>query len=305
MMNIRNFIMSATVAFMAAAFSSPVSAASPGDKQIGLQLYSMREMLADGGKYHGDLPGLLASLSKMGYTHFEAANYDNEKGLFYGYKPEEFAGICKKAGVKAVSSHTGRNLTADELRTGDRSDYYRWWDKAIADHKAAGMEYMVNPWMDVPATLADLQQQCEALSEVARRAKRAGLQFGYHNHSHEFQKVEGETMLDYMLGHTDPSMLFELDVYWTMWGHAAPVEYFKKYPGRFRLLHIKDLREIGQSGMVGFDAIFNNAGVAGVEDYFLEMEAFTDDPETGAAQSARYMLDAPFVRPSYRRRGDK
>lgn len=299
-MKIRNIIMSAAVALMAAAFTTPVSAAKPGDKQIGLQLYSMRTLLDDGAKYHGNLPDLLSSLSKMGYTHLEAAGYDHDNGLFYGYKPAEFAKICNKAGVKAVSSHTSRNLTADELRSGDRTEYFRWWDKTIADHKAAGMKYIVNPWMDVPATLADLQQQCDALSEVARRAKRAGLQFGYHNHSHEFQQVEGETMFDYMLAHTDPLVLFEMDVYWTMWGHAAPVEYFKKYPGRFGLLHIKDLREIGQSGMVGFDAIFNNAGLAGAKDYFLEMEAFTEDPETGAAQSARYMLDAPFVRPSYR-----
>ena len=68
-----------------------------------------------------------------------------------------------------------------------------------------------------------------------------------------------------MIENTDPGMLYEMDVYWATYGHAAPVDYFKKYPGRFKLLHIKDLREIGQSGMVGFDAIFNNADTAGVD----------------------------------------
>ena len=63
-----------------------------------------------------------------------------------------------------------------------------------------------------------------------------------------------------------------MDVYWTVMGKASPVDYFKKYPGRFRLLHIKDRREIGQSGMVGFDAIFANAREAGVENIIVEME---------------------------------
>ena len=85
---------------------------------------------------------------------------------------------------------------------------------------------------------------------------RAGIRFGYHNHSHEFRKVEDQAvMLEYMLEHTDPeNVFFQLDVYWAVMGQASPVDLFRKYPGRFRMLHIKDRREIGQSGMVGFDA---------------------------------------------------
>lgn len=274
--------------------------AAPEKKEIGLQLYSVRHLLDEGAPYESNLAALLDTLGKMGYTQVEAASYNADQGTFYGLSPEDYAKAAADAGIKALSSHTGRSLTADELKSGDLTEYYAWWDKAIKDHKAAGMSYIVLPWMSVPETLADLQKQCDALSEVGRRAAGQGISVGYHNHSHEFTKVEGTPMLDYMIEHTDPeAVFFELDVYWAMMGQASPVDYFKKYPGRFRLLHIKDRREIGQSGMVGFDAIFNNADVAGLENYFVEIEEFTDGAEKGTKDSADYLIAAPFVKASY------
>ena len=177
-------------------------------KDKGIQLYSVRHLLDEGQKYHDNLPGLLKSVSDNGYTHVEAANYDNGKGLFYGLTPEEFAKACEEAGLKATSSHTGRSLSADEMKSGDYSEFYKWWDKTIADHKAAGMEYIVMPWMNVPDSLADLKKQCEALSELTRRCEAQGLKFGYHNHSHEFKEVEGVKMLDYMIENTNPAHPF-------------------------------------------------------------------------------------------------
>ena len=93
------------------------------------------------------------------------------------------------------------------------------------------------------------------------------------NHSFEFKKVEDKVvMIDYMIENTDPQyVFFEMDVYWVMMGQASPVDYFNRYPGRFKLLHIKDRKEIGQSGMVGFDAIFKNAELAGVENIVVEV----------------------------------
>ncbi len=273
---------------------------APAKKEIGLQLYSVRHLLDEGAPYENNLPALLDTIGKMGYTQVEAASYNVDNGTFYGLSPEDYAKAAADAGLKAVSSHTGRPLNADELKSGDLTEYFAWWDKAIKDHKAAGMTYIVLPWMSVPETLADLQKQCDALSEVGRRAAQEGISIGYHNHSHEFKKVEDETMLDYMIQHTDPeAVLFELDVYWAMMGQASPVDYFRKYPGRFRLLHIKDRREIGQSGMVGFDAIFNNADVAGLENYFVEIEEFTDGAEKGTKESSDYLIAAPFVKASY------
>ena len=91
-----------------------------------------------------------------------------------------------------------------------------------------------------------------------------------------------------------------MDVYWATRAGASPVEYFKKYPKRFRLLHIKDFAEIGQSGMVGFDAIFNNSDKAGLENLVVEMEHATEpDIMAGMKVSAEYLLNAKFVKKSY------
>lgn len=288
-------IIAATVlAFSAVAANSP-------KKEIGIQLYSVRQLLGEGQKYHNDIAGLMKMLSGLGYTQFEAANYND--GKFYGLAPKDFASAAEKAGAKVTSSHTGRPLNDDELKSGDTKEYYAYWDKLLKDHKEAGINYVVLPWMSVPTTLADLQKQCDALNEIGKRAKALGMRFGYHNHSHEFKKVEDKVMLDYMIENTNPeNVLFELDVYWAMMGQASPVDYFNKYPGRFPLLHIKDRREIGQSGMVGFDAIFNNAQKAGLEKYYVEIEQFTENAEKGCKESADYLIKAPFVKSAYSKR---
>ncbi len=287
-----------TLAVVVAAAVMSCSAAKKAAKEVGMQLYSVRELLSPGAAYENNIGGVMELLGKMGYTQFEAANYGD--GKFYGLTPAEFAAAAKKAGVKVTSSHTGRSLNGDEVKSGDFTQFLAWWDQAIADHKAAGMKYIVLPGMFVPQTLAELQKQCEALNEVGRHAAAQGLKFGYHNHSHEFTKVEGVPMIDYMIEHTDPdAVFFQMDVYWAMMAQASPVDYFHKYPGRFKLLHIKDRREIGQSGMVGFDAIFNNADVAGLEGWYVEIEEYSDGIEKGAKESVDYLLAAPYVKASY------
>ena len=90
-----------------------------------------------------------------------------------------------------------------------------------------------------------------------------------------------------------------MDVYWVVRGQSSPVEYFNKYPGRFKMLHIKDHREIGQSGMVGYDAIFRNAKTAGVQDIVAEIEHYTLPVMESIKQSIGYLLQSPFVPASY------
>ena len=85
-------------------------------------------------------------------------------------------------------------------------------------------------------------------NEIGKRCKQQGMSFGYHNHAHEFQKVEDKVMYDYMLEHTNPEyVFFQMDLYWVVRGQNSPVDYFNKYPGRFQIFHVKDHREIGQS----------------------------------------------------------
>ena len=155
--------------------------------------------------------------------------------------------------------------------------------------------------MDVPKTVKDLKTYCNYYNEIGKKCRQNGLKYGYHNHAHEFQKVEDKVvMLDYMLENTNPEdVFFEMDVYWVVRGQNSPVDYFNKYPGRFTVLHLKDHREIGQSGMVGFDAIFKNADKAGVKHIIAEIEKYSCPVEESVKQSLDYLLNAPFVKASY------
>ncbi len=292
--------MVAAVAGMTACDGCGAGAERPR-KEIGIQLYSLRNEIGVFGHEQGDYMPVLEALAEMGYTSIEAASYGD--GKFYGRTPEQFRADVEKAGLEVLSSHTARYLSAEELASGDFAESLAWWDECIAAHKAAGMSYIVMPSMPYLEKLSDLATYCRYFNEVGARCKAAGMSFGYHNHDFEFRKTEDRVMLDYLIENTDPALVFfEMDVYWTVIGKASPVDYFNRYPGRFRLLHIKDLREVGQSGMVGFDAIFRNAAASGVEHLVVEMEesSYGDDLRS-VRESVDYLLEAPFVEASYRK----
>ena len=92
-----------------------------------------------------------------------------------------------------------------------------------------------------------------------------------------------------------------MDVYWVVRGQNSPVEYFKKYPTRFMLLHIKDHKEFGESGMVGFDAIFNNLPPS-VEGIVVEVERYSFEPKVSVQKSIDYLKKNDFVPVSYPRK---
>ena len=267
---------------------------APEKKDMCVQMYSARSILNKDN--YGDV---LKEIAAMGYTAVEAASYSD--GLIYGDTPEVFKQKVEAAGMKVLSAHVSRGLSEEELASGDLTAALAWWDKCIADHVKAGMEYLVTPWMGLQKNLHDLQVYCDYLNEVGRRCKAAGLKYGYHNHAYEFEKVEGQVMYDYLLEHTDPELVFfQMDEYWTVIGKASPVDYFERYPGRFKMLHIKDEWEVGQSGMVGFDAIFRKADVAGLENFVVEIERYKhEDILVSFKESAEYLLSAPFVKATY------
>ena len=296
------YTMVAGVSMMLAACTSQPQATdmTPQKKDIGLQLYSIRQLIGNAEKFAENQEQILAQLAKQGYTAVETANYGD--GKLYGLTPEEFKACMNKAGLKPLSTHTTRGLSKEEVAAGAPSEEtMKWWDECIAAHKAAGVEYIVTPWQNLPKTLDELKGWCECDNAIGKKCAEAGMKYAYHNHAHEFKKVEDQVMLAYMIENTDPQyVFFELDVYWTVMGQASPVEYFKKYPGRFKLLHIKDHKEIGQSGIVGFDAIFKNAEVAGVEHIIVEAEAYEcEDMMDGVKLCADYLLGADFVKANY------
>ena len=269
-------------------------------KEMCLQLYSIRSLIGDAEKYAQNHATVFKELKKMGFTSVEAANYND--GKFYGVSPEQFKKDCENAGLEPLSSHATRGLTKEEVANHDFTKALDWWRQAIKAHKAAGMKFIITPYSDVPKTLAELQTRCDYYNEVGKLCNAGGLKYGYHSHSHEYKKVEDAVMLDYMLQHIDAdNMFFQMDVYWAVMGQVSPVEYFEKYPGRFKVLHIKDKYEVGQSGMVGFDAIFRNAKNAGLQYFVVELEGMPEgkDIMDGVRTSAEYILHAPFVKASY------
>lgn len=270
------------------------------DKEMSIQLYSLRELIGDAEKYAANHKEVFARLKEFGYTSVEAANYGD--GKFYGVSPAQFKADVEEAGLKVLSSHTTRALTEEELASGNLTEALAWWQKTIADHKAAGMKYIVTPWTSTPKTLAEAKLICKYNNQIGQMCHNAGILYGYHSHSHEYQMVEGEKWYDYFITHTDADLVFfQMDVYWAVMAQQSPVEYFKKYPGRFKMLHIKDKYELGESGMVGFDAIFRHAREAGLQNFVVEIEGTdgTIDIMEAAKRSAMYLKSLRYVRPSY------
>ena len=265
-------------------------------KNIGLQLYSLRGEISRNSE---NIDEIIGKTAKMGYKYVETANYYN--GKFYGLAPEEFKAKLAANGLFALSSHAGQSLPKDISKT-DWDKIWAWWDQAIADHKAAGMKFIITAAMNVPETLEDLLAYCDYYNKIGEKCNAAGLKFGYHNHNFEFDKKypDKTVMYDYMVANTDPDkVFFELDVYWTVMGKNSPVEIFKKYPGRFLVLHIKDDKELGESGMVGFDAIFKHIASSGAKYLIVEVEKYNLPVFESVQVSLDYLNNAAFVNADY------
>lgn len=259
-------------------------------KEVYIQLYSVRADIKN------DFKGTIAKIAEMGYTGIEAAGYAD--GKFYNLSPETFKNEIESVGMKVLSSHVNKRLN-DNIASTNMDEIWQWWDVAIQAHKAAGMQYLVVPSMPKLKTLADLKLYCDYFNQIGEKCNAAGLRFGYHNHDFEFAQVEGQVMYDYMLQNTDPDkVFFQMDVYWVVKGGHSPVDYFNNYPGRFEVLHIKDNKELGQSGMVGFDAIFRNTEKAGVKYLVVEVEKYNFTPLESVKMSLDYLLNSEFVKGS-------
>ena len=263
-------------------------------REMAIQLYSARQLIGTPELFAKNHKYVLGRLAQMGYTGAEAASYDN--GRFSGMEPEDFRAVLNEAGLEFMSSHTTRPLTAAELASGDFTEALQWWDLCIETHKKAGVPRLVMSYSQKLSNEQELKVMAEYLDAIGAKCNAAGIRFGYHNHAHEFERIGDTTMIDYFLANTDPEKVFvEMDVYWAVVGGAAPVDYMNKYPGRFEVLHIKDKREIGQSGMVGFEPIFRNFPKAGTEAIVVEMEdASSPNVLKGLRESALYLRNAKY-----------
>jgi len=320
MTNRRQFLKNASIAAATGVFAANhASAASPSTvsglhkKSFGLQIYSLT--VRNGQEFNNDVPGGLQRVAQMGYTTLELAGY-NAEGRIGAIPMAQFKKYADDAGLKIVSTHV--NPPANAYTKDNIETIKEFWKKAADHHAAIGCKYLIQPGQPSTRSTEEVAFVGEVFNEAGKIAKAAGLQFAYHNHENEFRRVvpggtemapfgrggfgrpvEGSKIVyDGMIEATDPSLVqFEMDVYWTVIGMQDPVAYMKKYANRIRVLHIKDVAILGESGMMNFQKIFETAYANGIANFFVELEGFSVGTQfEGVKGCADYLLSSPFVR---------
>ena len=152
------------------------------------------------------------------------------------------------------------------------------------------------------ATASRSSDWVKSLIRAGEDCKKAGIQFGYHNHDFEFAAMEGQMPFDYLLKQTDPKLVkIELDLYWITKARQQPEKYFAMYPGRFELFHVKDMdntpkeffAEVGR-GLIDFKSIFQQSKKAGVKHYFVEQDETPGSPFDSIKISYDYLSKLKF-----------
>jgi len=280
-----NFKIMAVALVLAVGFSSFKSAKK--EKFIGLQLWSVK------GEMKKDVAGTLQAVGDMGYKFVETAGYGD--GKIYGLDPVEFKKLCKKSGLQFLGAHTGQDIPTKEKW----DETMLWWDTCIAAHKAAGVKWIVQPWMGKTGyeSLDGLKKYCEYFNVVGEKCNAAGIRFGYHNHDKEFTtEFEGKPVYDWMLELTDSKkVMFQLDLYWIDHGGKDALNYFDKYAGRFELWHIKDEKELGESGKMDFKSSFAKRKKSGAKYGIVEVERYNFDPLVSVEKSLEYLKAQDYV----------
>jgi len=236
---------------------------------LGLQLYSLR---ADFAK---DVPGALAKVREMGFREVEM-------GGTYGLTPQQFRAELDKAGLRAVSQGASFDSLRDNI------------DTVISDAKTFGVQYVMCAWISHQRPFSEeaARQAIQVFNRAGEKLKAAGITFAYHIHGYEFQPYGEGTLFDLLATELKPEFVsFELDVFWAFHGGQDPVALMRKYPKRFTLMHLKDMRkgEKGNltgnapddwsvalgAGQIDFPAVLREAKKAGVKWYFVEEESPT------------------------------
>ena len=280
----RNFLKASAAAALAAsraAHAVPARevSAPPLRLPIGLQLYSVRELLPK------DFDGTLEKLAASGYVEVEAAGY-------FDRTAPQFKHSMDAAGLRCVSTHHPMVLLRPHL------------DEYIEYAHTLGLSYMVcpsavrkDPQAKGPLNLEDWRWVAGELNKIGEKVKAAGMAFGYHNHTPEFGQENGVVYYDELLRLTDPSLVFfEMDCGWVFAAGRNPTEYLVKTPHRFPLMHVKDMAKgpngqyhsvvLGR-GVVDYRPILRAA--VGMKHYFIEQEEFALDPLEALGLDADYM----------------
>lgn len=292
----RTFVRTAAASIAGAAFlkSVPRLMANALGLPIGLQLYSVRDLLPK------DYDGTLRQLGTLGYREVEAAG-------FFGHTPKEVRQAMDRASLRCVSAHYPLKDLLPKV------------DEVIQFGKDLGLSSIVcaAPWLKDPLsvkdagsraardamTLEDWRWNADQFNRIGERVNAAGIRFAYHNHTAEFRSENGVVFYDELLRATDPAKVtMELDCGWAVIGGKNPADYLNRYPKRFSMLHVKDFKittsttasapppstEMGH-GTIDYHPIFEAAKKAHIEHAFVEQEEFDMPPMEALKIDADYM----------------
>lgn len=286
---------SASVAFAAACADAPWLMANPFGLPLGLQLYSVRDLLPK------DYEGTLRELSAMGYREVESAG-------FFGRSASDVKQAMEQARLHCVSAHYSYADLSPHL------------DEVIQFGKALGLEYIICASAGLPdgspakstdprltreaMTLDDWRWNAEQFNRMGERVNAAGIKFGYHNHTAEFRALNGVVIYDELLRLTDPTKVtMEMDCGWVIVGGKNPVDYLQRYPTRISMLHVKDFKLSGEPGSdtqpppsaelgrgnIDYRPIFAAAKKANIKHAFIEQEQYDMPPMEALKIDAEYM----------------
>ncbi|HEY2825933.1 MAG TPA: sugar phosphate isomerase/epimerase [Gemmatimonadales bacterium] len=226
---------------------------------IGVQLYTVRTAMRQ------DFDGTLARVAAIGYTKVEFAGYFNRT-------PEQVKAALAAHRLVAPSTH----MQPDVLEKN--------WEETIAAAHTMGHQYITMAWIDESRrkTIDDWHRIADLFNRSAETAKKAGMGFAYHNHNYEFVPLDGQLPYDILTANTDPQTVnLEIDLYWIASKGIDPLTYIKRYPGRVRMLHAKDMDAAGKmvdvgSGTFDFKRVFAARREAGLEHVFVEHDEPAD-----------------------------
>ena len=283
-MNRKNFLKSAglfsgTALLGSSLMNKATAAAREPLPAFGLQLYTLRDTIGFNPKL------VIAKVAEHGYKQIEG--YDGGKGIFWGMQPTEFKSFIDGLGISMVSSHCNWNKD---------------FEKLAADAATVGLKYLIAPYLGKQNSLDDYKKAADNFNDRGRICKANGLKFAYHNHDYTFVQQDGQFPQDVLMQNTDSDLVdYEMDIYWVVAAGQDPDAWFKKYPGRFKLGHVKDrLKDapVGEhnastilgTGSLDFPKIIKKAKDKGMEYFIVEQERYDGVSQLGASyRNALYM----------------
>jgi len=248
-------------------------------KNYGLQLWSVKNALAK------DPKDVLKQIASFGYTQIES--FEGGKGIFWGMTPADFKKYMDDLGMKIISSHC--NIDKD-------------FEQKAADAASIGMKYLICPYKGPRKTIDEFKKMADDFNAKGEICKKNGIRFAYHNHDYSFATVEGQIPQDVMLENTNPDLVdFEMDIYWVITAGQDPIDWMKKYRGRFRLCHVKDRKKdtpltnkdasctLGL-GDIDFKKILHEGKKYGLQHFIVEQERYDNTtPLEAAREDADYL----------------